>query len=283
MIGNIKSQKIIKDLFNRDNLSICLSGPEGVGKKTYALQTIGEILNSNTEEVAFHADLFFVESQNNIIKLDKIRELIKFSSLKSFSGGRKFAVIDDAHLMNIESQNALLKLIEEPPEGETIVLITSKYEELLPTIRSRVINVSFNKLSDDEMNQVFGRNLSQEILALANGSVSQAIKYLDYDMSDLSQFVRAFLLSDIFSYTNDIERDQFEIYQKYTVCVLKEMRRLVVGQESNLYDARMFQSQFNLSTEKIDRLLLKLDEAMSLYMGNFNKKNILTDLFIGNQ
>ncbi len=281
MIGNLKSQKLVEDVLTRDTISVCLSGPEGVGKKTKALEVIGKILNVNTKEAAVHADLFFVEPQNNIIKLEKIRELIEFSSLKSYSGGRKFVVIDDAHTMNIESQNSLLKLIEDPPIGESIILITDKYEMLLPTIRSRVINIEFKKLTNDDLNQALQKNLSPEILALADGSVSKAIKYSEYDTGGLSDFVNAFLYRDPLMYSKDFDKDEFETLCKYTICVLKSMRKIALGEEGDIYDARLLQTKLNLKPEIIDRLLLKIDEAMLLYMGNFNKKVIMTDLFMG--
>lgn len=281
ILGNEKANKILEELLKRDTLSICLSGPEGLGKKSKALELIGQILKVNTDEAAVHADLFFVEPTNSLIKLEKIRELIEFSYLKSYSGGRKFALINDAHLMNTESQNALLKLLEDPPEGQTIILITHKYDELLSTIRSRLIKVSYQKLTDDEIKTAVGRDLSTEVLILADGSVAKAKYYMDYDMSGLTDFVRAFLYRDGNYTSKDPDAEEFKVMATYAICVLKEMRKISCGGKSDLHDANIFQNKLQIRPEIIDRLLLKLDQAMSLYMGNFNKKNIFADLMMG--
>lgn len=282
IVGNEKANQILEELLKRDTLSICLSGKEGLGKKSKALDLIGQILKVNTDEAAVHADLFFVEPTNSLIKLEKIRELIEFSHLKSYSGGRKFALINDAHLMNTESQNALLKLLEDPPEGQTIILITHKYDELLSTIRSRLIKVSYQKLTDDEIKTAVGRDLSTEVLILADGSVSKAKYYMDYDMSGLTDFVRAFLYRDGNYISKEPDVEDFKVMAAYATCVLKEMRKISCGEKSDLHDANIFQGKLNIKPEIIDRLLLKLDQAMSLYMGNFNKKNIFADLMMGN-
>lgn len=282
IVGNEKANQILEELLKRDTLSICLSGKEGLGKKSKALDLIGQILKVNTDEAAVHADLFFVEPTNSLIKLEKIRELIEFSYLKSYSGGRKFALINDAHLMNTESQNALLKLLEDPPEGQTIILITHKYDELLSTIRSRLIKVSYQKLTDDEIKTAVGRDLSTEVLILADGSVSKAKYYMDYDMSGLTDFVRAFLYRDGNYISKEPDVEDFKVMAAYATCVLKEMRKISCGEKSDLHDANIFQNKLQIKPEIIDRLLLKLDQAMSLYMGNFNKKNIFADLMMGN-
>lgn len=282
IVGNEKANQILEELLKRDTLSICLSGKEGLGKKSKALDLIGQILKVNTDEAAVHADLFFVEPTNSLIKLEKIRELIEFSHLKSYSGGRKFALINDAHLMNTESQNALLKLLEDPPEGQTIILITHKYDELLSTIRSRLIKVSYQKLTDDEIKTAVGRDLSTEVLILADGSVSKAKYYMDYDMSGLTDFVRAFLYRDGNYISKEPDVEDFKVMAAYATCVLKEMRKISCGEKSDLHDANIFQNKLQIKPEIIDRLLLKLGQAMSLYMGNFNKKNIFADLMMGN-
>src|SRR5690606_31622066 len=66
----------------------------------------------------------------------------------------KVFVVDEAELMRSgsnEGQNAILKTLEEPPAGTIIILITSREEALLPTIRSRCQRVRFDSLSDADM------------------------------------------------------------------------------------------------------------------------------------
>jgi len=64
---------------------------------------------------------------------------------KAEEGQYKVAVLADAHRMNEESANKLLKTLEEPPDGTMMLLLTSKPDDLLPTIRSRCRMLTFNK------------------------------------------------------------------------------------------------------------------------------------------
>lgn len=81
------------------------------------------------------------------IVVDQIRDLVDHRlALRRFEGRRRFVVIDPADAMNAQAQNALLKTLEEPPEGTTLVLVASSPDSLLPTIRSRCLRVAFGPL-----------------------------------------------------------------------------------------------------------------------------------------
>lgn len=71
--------------------------------------------------------------------------------LTGASKAGKAFIIDEAEMMNAATQNAILKTLEEPPEGTVIVLVTSSEDRLLTTIRSRCQRVAFTPLSDQEM------------------------------------------------------------------------------------------------------------------------------------
>ncbi len=82
------------------------------------------------------------ESKSRRITIDSMRELSRIINLKAGPSGHKFAVIVDAERMNEQAQNAFLKTLEEPPPGTLLLLLTGKPQELLPTIRSRVIEMT---------------------------------------------------------------------------------------------------------------------------------------------
>jgi DNA polymerase-3 subunit delta' len=95
--------------------------------------------------VGEHADLYWLELAPDAtrISVTQVRELQRALQFASSEGGRRVAVIDDAEWLNASSQNGLLKLIEEPPPGTTILLVARSASALLPTIRSRCIRVAF--------------------------------------------------------------------------------------------------------------------------------------------
>lgn len=79
-------------------------------------------------------------------------------SIRPAAGSRKIAIINDADTMNDEAANALLKTLEEPPEGTLIILIASQLEALLPTIKSRCQSVRFGPLPDDVVTEFLQRD-----------------------------------------------------------------------------------------------------------------------------
>jgi|GEM_PF-1205054 len=85
------------------------------------------------------------------IILDQVRLMIQRSSLTSYMGGRRYALISPAEAMNLESQNSLLKLLEEPPPDFFLCLVSSRPEAMLPTVVSRCQAFYFRPLSEEEI------------------------------------------------------------------------------------------------------------------------------------
>ncbi len=100
-----------------------------------------------------HPSLLFIEPAGLHIKIEVISKIRSFISLQSFSSCR-IVVIDQAHTMNLQTQNALLKSLEEPPKGVYFMLICDQMAKLLPTIRSRTQLIRFKRLSLQEMEKI---------------------------------------------------------------------------------------------------------------------------------
>jgi len=92
---------------------------------------------------------------------------------KPITSRRKVYVIDDADLMSEESQNCLLKTLEEPPEYAVIILIVSNESRILPTIKSRCVIIKFQPLTSKEIKQV-KPELSDDLIQLLEGSLLNA-------------------------------------------------------------------------------------------------------------
>jgi hypothetical protein len=107
---------------------------DGRGKKGPFFRHIGE-----------HADLYWVErgSEDTRVRVDQIRKLRSVLSRAGTEGGRRAAVIGDARWLNAEAQNALLRVLEEPPPQTSLLLVTNSASSLLATIRSRCVRVAF--------------------------------------------------------------------------------------------------------------------------------------------
>ena len=129
----------------------------------------GDCQNCSWFDSQSHPDLFAInnsslEEAKSIVNIDLIRELKVFFELSSHQkNGKKVAVIYDAHQMNLAASNALLKILEEPPNNSIVILTTSNLSNLLPTIKSRSRLESFSKPSYDDAIK-FLKNINKEEL-----------------------------------------------------------------------------------------------------------------------
>jgi len=149
------------------------AGPPGVGKNTTALLFARALVcTARTTDAADscdkcpaclqaqhgnHPDIYRIEPEGagRLIPIKVLRDrdtgegLLRDLSLKSFSGGHKVVLIDDAHTMNDEAANCLLKTLEEPPPGSVIILITPRPDALPETILSRCQMIRFAPLAPE--------------------------------------------------------------------------------------------------------------------------------------
>ncbi|MEK7615828.1 MAG: hypothetical protein AAB420_01300 [Patescibacteria group bacterium] len=110
--------------------SYLFHGQEMIGKKSFSLQLARDLADS--------ADIIMVQSD-----IDSVREMKRFLSLSPLNGDYKIAIVDNAHNMQEEAQNALLKILEEPTASSILILISSQPESLLQTITSRCRQIFF--------------------------------------------------------------------------------------------------------------------------------------------
>lgn len=97
-----------------------------------------------------HPDLFHLRpaGKMRIIGVEQTRALISELNRTANQGGCKVALIHEADRMRKEASNAFLKTLEEPPSGTFIILITTRHNSILPTIRSRCLQVRLETTTD---------------------------------------------------------------------------------------------------------------------------------------
>ena len=182
--------------------SLMFVGPQGVGKRGAAV-ALAQLLNCpqpvDRDQVTIqdacgvcgsctriargvHPDVFLVEpGETGAIKVDQARDAIERSAYRPFAGKRRIVIVDDADAMVEEAQNAMLKTLEEPPAASTFVLVTSRPDLLLPTVRSRCQLLRFGRLSPADVAALLQEAHDYEpadahaAAAAAEGSVSRAL------------------------------------------------------------------------------------------------------------
>lgn len=206
-IGNSSTLEILLNMLEKGNLphAIMLEGDDGLGKHTLALALSKAILCDNSAEgcencrsctlfsAGTHPD-FSVISQNgnNLIKVDDIRSLRKKAFERPDRGNKKIYLIENAHCMNREAQNAFLKILEEPPEYVIFILLAVSSSAFLDTVVSRCtvfritppsygeafqfIKDRFPEKSDEEIDQAILEcdiNIGKVIAHLQNEEASE--------------------------------------------------------------------------------------------------------------
>lgn len=166
--------------------AVLLTGPVGVGKKTFARQAASLYLKGTRDIDALQDCPFFQEFEYSKVPPDsegrkhyveELRKYLERVNQQAFGRGRRCLYIPDSHRMNDNCQNALLKTLEEPPEGAVLIL-TGNEEGLLPTIRSRCMKIQVGTKTKEEIHSlllqqgfdpaaaVFGATLSDGIIGL---------------------------------------------------------------------------------------------------------------------
>lgn len=134
---------------------------------------------------ATHPDRFILQpDEKQSIKIDMIREMQDYCSLKPVYALKKWILIEDAHQLTLESSQALLKNLEEPNSTSRFILTTHHMESLLPTIRSRCSLVPFYAYTEEEMKALLSAKtqdevLIQELVIIAKGDIKLAFYLLD--------------------------------------------------------------------------------------------------------
>jgi DNA polymerase III subunit delta' len=135
------------------------------------------------------------------IQVDDVRRTVTFFGSTAGEGGWRIAIIDSVDELNNEGANALLKILEEPPQRTLLLLVSHSSARVLPTIRSRCRLLPLRPLAPEEIARAAAAALSRnvedaEILAaaaVADGSVSRALALLDGDALTMRSRILALL------------------------------------------------------------------------------------------
>ena len=183
LIGHETNIRILKELLTKQQggMSLLFWGPEQTGKKTIAVSFIKGLLCergawggcieagakqpcaacAKLETSGISADFLFVnQGLREVVKdaegIDMYdtkgaRRCIAFLDAKPLVGRFRVLLIDDAHLLDVEAQNVLLKTMEEPFGHAIVILVTHKPMALLDTVRSRLMQLNFGLVADADI------------------------------------------------------------------------------------------------------------------------------------
>lgn len=184
--------------------ALLLIGQEGCGQAELAAWMAGLLLCNHAADgpcgncadcalmlAGTHPDFHRVgiEAEATAIRVEQIRELAEVLGTRSYRGRRKVALIEPADDMNINSFNALLKTLEEPPDQTVLLLAATRADRLPATIRSRCsrqqLPLPVTGVALEWLSQQLPRDDWQRLLALAQGAPFLALDYAVAGLAEL--------------------------------------------------------------------------------------------------
>ncbi len=278
----------IKRIIDEDQVrgSYLFSGPDGVGKRTVAIE-FSKVVNCENKDKRIstcncascrkidsmnHPDVFIIypEGKSRSIKIEKIREIIYQASLKPYEARKRVFIINDVENMTEDSQNAFLKLLEEPPKNHILVLTSSNIVALLATVVSRCKILKFTSLTQAEI---------QKFLQERDTDEKEAVLFSHMSMGSIGRAVE-FKEKDIVSQRDKVVNDFF--FRK--AALLKESvlnEHINEGVEELLYMLLYWYRDLLVSKfTQEEEVLFNIDrhEEVSSYAGRFSKEKLQKDL-----
>lgn len=236
----------------------------------------------------------------NNVKISSIREIRKFLSLEYMDIKYRVVIIEEAHLMNTQAQNALLKSLEEPPEGVIFILITPFEDRLLPTILSRCWQIKFNSLPNEIIQQIlvdkfrFDENESAKAAVFSSGSVHRALELIENEMSSLLESTIQVLRFSLAGWFNSAYIELKSATDDFNPQKVKEILVLIQNWISDIQKNRInyksyYFSDFTETLEKfnnnfpaaqLNQIQSKIDELLQSMDKNILLNVILLNLIL---
>lgn len=202
--------RLVRDLARLPH-ALLLHGPAGLGKRAFAWRLVQSLLCRTPRQGAqacdtcasclrlqagTHPDLLAVNplEDGTAITVEQIRAVRDFVALTPHTSARKLIIVEPAEAMNLNAANALLKVLEEPPPGSSLILVTPQVARLPATIRSRCAAVAFRcpeERTAAQWLQTQGIAEPTAALTLAAGAPLLALRLAkSSDLKDHAQLLR---------------------------------------------------------------------------------------------
>jgi DNA polymerase-3 subunit delta' len=238
------------------------------------------------------------ENKQLLIPKEESRQIVSISSLKSFEGEFKVILIWLPEYMNVYSANALLKILEEPPEKTVFILVSESPDSMLATILSRTQVWKLPPYSINEVAEILKDNYGQDlekaetIAQISQGNVNEAIKLCSEVDSNRHEEIRLWLLECFYSKVPDLVsrsdafqklgREAQKAYLRLSLSVLRESIAAYTGEDSlvNVPESQAdFVKKLSKSNgwEKLAAVAEQIDKAYYHLERNLNAKIVFLD------
>jgi DNA polymerase III subunit delta' len=203
-------------------------------RNTAALVACGECTSCKLYKSGTHPDLKWLmpEEDKQQIAVDQVREMCASLAMTSFRQGYKVAVVEPAQMMTIAAANSLLKTLEEPSPRTVLILIATRLNGLLPTLRSRCQQIAVPAPAQHVARSWLARSaqVSDDVFELSRGAPLKALEYAESDagadLQDVEEGLAAYLAGRV-DVTQVAKRWANEALPQRLMCIEYCLERLV--------------------------------------------------------
>jgi len=268
---------------------ILLSGSKGCGKATLAYHFINYVFSINeknsynikTNEINIENTSFklikngshpnfhlidLMEEKKNI-EISQIRNMINYANKSTFNNQARFVLIDNIEHLNVNSSNALLKIIEEPNQNLFFILIHNDSKKIIKTLKSRCllfkINLTFdqsiyiaNSLLNENIYQLLNKDLINiyfkpgDFIGLINFAKKNKIKLQEYTLKNLLLLL---INENYYKKNYFIQSNIFNLIELYFLKILSEsqQKKEIFAFYTKFINKINYTKKFNLDYESL--------------------------------
>lgn len=269
-----KTATLVEDVVRQPPHALMITGAEGSGKSSLARHIANRLLD--TKELEEHPFVKLLDARSGE-GITQVRDIRKFLSLKTTgrSAVRRAVLIENADALGADAQNAMLKILEEPPADTVLILTAVHSQHVLATIRSRVRTLQVLPLTKSLCMQVktYPADAVKSAYALSNGRAGSFIALLKtgsgHSLVEAVSMAKQFLAQkpyERFGQVDELAKDK------------TRTRNLLVGLEKCLHAAMLSTSDHSIAS--VHAKLQYVTHAIKAFDKNANTKLLLTSLSI---
>lgn len=230
-----------QEVINAPTQALLITAPEGAGKEAVANYIASSLLGVSVEHFENSASILRISpDKTGSIGIDAVRQAQHYLMLKSASSSQELIqrviVIADAHHMTREAQNALLKLLEEPPQGSMLILTATASQDLLPTVVSRVQEFALQKPSAEQIMAAIDKQSPESVqlaMRVSDGWPGLALALLapdqEHPLAQATQSARTLLQQNTFERLSVVDTLAKQREQCELICqILQQMAKVAL-------------------------------------------------------